>query len=104
MALTICEETGKPLYETTEDVNHPVDYSFEAVKNFVHSPDVHFEELQHCCLRMSTEIEQLRLAEEGAKEAFEVIVQDKHDLLAECKRLRQLLDSAHDQIRRQHAA
>jgi hypothetical protein len=59
MTLTICETTGKPLYETTENVNHPVDYMFDAVNNFVHSPDIHFEELQYCCLGMATEIEKL---------------------------------------------
>ena len=47
------------------------------------------------------EIEQLRLAEEGAKEAFAHVVQQKRDLEAECKRLRRLLDGAYDTIRRQ---
>jgi len=62
MVLTICETTGKPLYETTDDVNHPVDYTFDAVNDFVHAPDVIFEELQCCCLGMATEIEKLRNA------------------------------------------
>jgi len=43
----------------------------------------------------------LRLAEEGAKEAFAHVVQQKRDFEAECKRLRGLLDGAHDTIRRQ---
>ena len=47
------------------------------------------------------EIEQLRLAEEGAKEAFRHVVQQKRDLKAECKRLRGLLDSAYETIRKQ---
>jgi len=47
------------------------------------------------------EIEQLRLAEEGAKEAFAHVVRQKRDLEAECKRLRRLLDGAYDTIRRQ---
>jgi len=47
------------------------------------------------------EIKQLRLAEEGAKEAFGHVVQQKRDLEAECKRLRGLLDGAYDTIRRQ---
>lgn len=47
------------------------------------------------------EIEQLRLAEEGAKEAFGHVVQKKINLAAECKRLRGLLDGAYDTIRRQ---
>lgn len=51
----------------------------------------------------ATEIEQLRLAEEGAKEAFGHVVQDKRDLEAECKRLRELLDGAHEIIRRKTA-
>ncbi len=48
----------------------------------------------------AAEINQLRLAEEGAKEAFGVIVQEKRDLEAKCKGLQQLLDGAHDIIRR----
>lgn len=43
----------------------------------------------------------LRLAEEGAKEAFGHVVQQKRDLEAECTRLRGLLDGAYDTIRRQ---
>ncbi len=40
----------------------------------------------------------LRLAEEGAKEAFAHVVQQKRDFEAECKRLRGLLDGAHDNL------
>jgi len=47
------------------------------------------------------EVRLLRLAEEGAKEAFEHVVQQKRDLEAECQRLRGLLNSAYDTIRRQ---
>ncbi len=43
----------------------------------------------------------LRLAEEGAKEAFGHVVQQKRDLEAELKRLRGLPDGAYDTIRRQ---
>lgn len=50
--------------------------------------------------RDNTEIEKLRLAEEGAKEAFSVIVQDKRNLEAKCKQLQKLLDGAYDIIRR----
>ena len=32
----------------------PVDYSFEAVNEFVHHPDVQFEDLQNCCLGMAS--------------------------------------------------
>ena len=48
--------------------------------------------------KLEVENEQLRLAEEGAKEAFVHVVQQKRDLETECKRLRTLLDSAHDMI------
>lgn len=41
----------------------------------------------------------LELAEEGAKEAFGHVVQQKRDLESECKRLRALLDGAYESIR-----
>jgi hypothetical protein len=44
-------------------------------------------------------LEKLRATEEGAKEAFGHVVQDKRDLEAECKRLRELLAGTHAQIR-----
>lgn len=47
----------------------------------------------------ATQIEQLRLAEEGAAEAFGVVVRDKRNLEAEVKRLQALLDGAHATIR-----
>ena len=51
------------------------------------------------------EVDQLRLAEEGAKEAFGHIVQDKRDLEAEVKRLQELLAGAYRMVRQQrHAA
>ena len=43
----------------------------------------------------------LELAEEGAKEAFGHVVQQKHDAEAECKRLQGLLAAAYADIRRQ---
>ena len=52
-------------------------------------------------VELNQEIEQLRLDEEGAKEAFGHVVQQKRDLEAECKRLRGLLDGAYETIRRQ---
>ncbi len=52
---------------------------------------------------MHAEIEQMRLAEEGANEAFGHVVQQKRDLEEECKRLRRLLDGAYDTIRRNSA-
>jgi hypothetical protein len=71
MALTICETTGKPLYETTEGVNHPVDYSFESVNDFVHSSGVDFEELQCCCLGLATALEKARLQLEAVKDWYD---------------------------------
>ena len=50
--------------------------------------------------QQADEIAILLLAEEGAKEAFGHVVQQKQDAEAECKRLRQLLDAAHAQIGR----
>jgi len=52
---------------------------------------------------LRAEVESLKLAEEGAKEAFGHVVEQKHAAEAECKRLRALLDDAHAQIRRQAA-
>lgn len=49
--------------------------------------------------RLTAERDALNAAEEGAKEAFGVVVQEKQDALAECKRLRVLLAAAHAQIR-----
>ena len=49
---------------------------------------------------LRAKIEALELAEEGAKDAFGHVVQQKRDLEAECKRLRGLLDAAHADIRR----
>lgn len=51
--------------------------------------------------KAESKVAQLLLAEEGAKEAFGHLVQQKRDLEAECKRLRRLLDGAYETIRRQ---
>ncbi len=59
MSLVICEQTGRPLYEETDDIKTPVDYSFESINDFVHCSDVQYEELQYCCLGMATEMEKL---------------------------------------------
>ena len=45
-------------------------------------------------------INQLELAEEGAKEAYGHLVEAKRGLEAECSRLNRLLQSAYDDIRR----
>jgi len=60
MTLTIDSETGIPVTETIEGVTLPVDFSFKNVNDFVHSVDVHFEELQALCLGMACEIERLQ--------------------------------------------
>lgn len=52
------------------------------------------------CKSLRTKVASLEAAEEGAKEASGVVVQDKHDAQAECARLRDLLTSAHAQIRK----
>jgi chromosome segregation ATPase len=52
---------------------------------------------------LTAEVQQLKLAEEGAAEAFGVVVQDKRDLQAEVKRLQTLLNSAHTTIRNMSA-
>ena len=46
------------------------------------------------------EIKRLRLAKKEAKEALDVVVQQKQDALLTVKRLNELLSSAHDQIRK----
>jgi hypothetical protein len=57
-------------------------------------------ELQCRCFDAAEEISMLRATEEGAKESFGVLVQQKQDAEAECKRLRGLLDRAHADIRK----
>lgn len=50
---------------------------------------------------LKEEVDQLRLAEEGAKEAFGHVVQQKRDLEAEVKRLRELLAAAYKMVPQQ---
>ena len=49
---------------------------------------------------LKAEIEQLKLAEEGASEAYGVLVQEKRDLETKVKRLEVLLNSAYESIRK----
>lgn len=49
---------------------------------------------------LRTDVNQLNLAEEGAKEAFGVVVQEKEDLKRECARLQKLLDFAYEMARK----
>ena len=51
--------------------------------------------------KAEADVAHLMLADEGAKEAFGHVVQQKRDLDDECKRLRRLLDGAYETIRRQ---
>lgn len=55
-------------------------------------------------LELRAKIRDLELAEEGAKEAFGHLVQQKRDLETECNRLRGLLDAAYASIRRMSQA
>lgn len=48
---------------------------------------------------LTEQVQQLELAEEGAKEAFGVVVQEKRDLEKEVRRLTELLAGAHQIIR-----
>lgn len=48
-----------------------------------------------------TEVDQLRLAEEGAKEAFGHVVQQKRELEAEVEKLRKLLAGAYKMVPQQ---
>ena len=50
---------------------------------------------------LKEEVDQLHLAEEGAKEAFGHVVQQKRDLEAEVKRLRELLAEAYKMVPQQ---
>ena len=57
-------ESGKALVETCGgDINHPADYSFATVNDFIHSHDRTFEELQALCLGMAVYIENLERGE-----------------------------------------
>lgn len=57
------------------------------------------EQLRARIAELETENRQLLLAEEGAKEAFGHVIQQKRDLEAECKRLRELLAGAYETLR-----
>ncbi len=54
-----------------------------------------YAEAQDAVGRLSARVQELEAAEEGAKEAFGVVVQEKHDAMTECGRLRTLLDAAY---------
>jgi len=65
MSLTL-DENGTALTETIEGVTMPIDYSFSAVNDFVHSIETQHEDLESLCLGMASHIETLnkKLAEQ----------------------------------------
>lgn len=56
-------ETGKILTETQEGITMPADYSFATVNDYIHGPDVVYEELEALCLGMAAHIDKLRRGE-----------------------------------------
>lgn len=60
-------EKGLVLTETQDGVTMPIDCSFEAVNDFIHGIDVHFEDLQALCLGMAVENDKLRSRLAGAE-------------------------------------
>lgn len=61
------DETGKALTETEDGVTLPVDYSFDAVNDFVHSVETTYEQLEWLCLGMATHIAKLEDELKGLK-------------------------------------
>lgn len=61
-SLTICASTGAVLTETQEGITMPADYRFATVNDYIHGPDVTYENLEALCLGMAVYIEKLRLA------------------------------------------
>ena len=53
-------ENGVVLAETQDGVTMPIDYSFEAVNNYIHGIEVQYEDLEALCLGMAVYIDQLR--------------------------------------------
>lgn len=52
-------ESGEVLTETQEGITMPADYSFATVNDYIHGPDVTYENLEALCLGMSAHIEKL---------------------------------------------
>lgn len=78
--LTICAETGAVLTETAGGVTMPADYGFASVNDYVHGPDVQYEDLEALCLGMANEIDKLRQRIESAP----VAIVDTRDALGLC--------------------
>ena len=53
-------ENGRAITETVDDVEMPVEMSFECVNEFVHSRNISFEDLQCLCLGLATELEKYK--------------------------------------------
>lgn len=62
-SLTICTATGAVLTETQEGITMPADYRFATVNDYIHGPDVTYENLEALCLGMAVYIEKLRRGE-----------------------------------------
>jgi len=52
-------ENDYVVLETVEGCTMPTSYTFEAINNYVHGIDVHFEDLVALCLGMANHIEKL---------------------------------------------
>jgi len=56
-------ETGTVLTETQQGITMPADYSFATVNDYIHGPDVAYEDLEALCLGMADHIDKLRRGE-----------------------------------------
>lgn len=55
-------ESGEVLTETQEGITMPADYSFATVNDYIHGPDVTYENLEALCLGMAAHIETIEAA------------------------------------------
>ena len=79
-------------YDTADEINR--------MRELADSEGTRAVEYLRRARKSEANVARLMLEEEGAKDAFAHVVQQKHDADAECKRLRGLLDAAHADIRR----
>lgn len=59
---TTFNENGIALTETQDGITMPIDCSFEKVNDWIHGPEVQYEELEALCLGMAAENDKLRQA------------------------------------------
>lgn len=59
MTYTI-DQSGLVLTETVDGITLPADYGFASVNDYVHSPDVTYENLEALCLGMAAYVDKLR--------------------------------------------